>query len=76
MNGFKEFKTRVENDAEFAAKFKDVENESQAIALAKAEGYDLTQLDDEDLEAIAGGGLWNWIGDNIIVPIGKKILRG
>ena len=55
MKGFKEFKSRIESDAEFAAKFKGVENESQAIALAKAEGYDLEQLSDEELDNVAGG---------------------
>ncbi|MBR2518204.1 MAG: Nif11 family protein [Selenomonadaceae bacterium] len=69
MKGFKEFKSRIESDAEFAAKFKGVENESQAIALAKAEGYDLEQLSDEELDNVAGGSAlgdkikqaWDWI---------------
>ena len=65
MKGFKEFKLRVESDAEFAAKFKGVENESQAIALAKAEGYDLTQLSDEELDAIAGGNLLDLIANEV-----------
>ena len=55
MNGFNEFKTRVENDAEFAAKFKGAKNESQLIAMAKAEGYDLTQLSKDELDNVAGG---------------------
>ena len=65
MKGFKEFKTRIESDADFAAKFKGAENESQLTALAKTEGYDLSQLDDEDLDAIAGGGLFDAIWDAI-----------
>ena len=76
MKGFKEFKSRIESDAEFAAKFKDVENESQAIALAKAEGYDLTQLSDEDLDAIAGGGLLDaiWGAIKKVAELDAKIV--
>ena len=69
MNGFNEFKTRVENDAEFAAKFKGAKNESQLIAMAKAEGYNLEQLSDAELDNVAGGSAlgdkikqaWDWI---------------
>ncbi len=41
MKGLAEFKTRIRSDKAFAAKFVGIENESQIIALAKAEGYDL-----------------------------------
>ena len=69
MNGFNEFKTRVESEADFAAKFKGAENESQLIALAKAEGYNLEQLSEDELDNVAGGSalgdkikqIWNWI---------------
>ena len=69
MKGFKEFKSRVESEADFAAKFKGAENESQLIALAKAEGYNLEQLSDAELDNVAGGNalgdkikqIWNWI---------------
>ena len=68
MKGFKEFRSRLESDTTFASKFKDLENDSQIIALAKAEGYDLEQLDDEDLDAIAGGNFWDFI-KSITKPI-------
>ena len=55
MAGFKELKERMISDRDFAAKFKDVENDAQVIAIAKAEGYDLEQLDEEQLDAVAGG---------------------
>ena len=78
MKNFKEFKTRIESDTVFAIKFKDAETDEQIIALAKAEGYDLEQLDEEDLEAIAGGGLGDffkglWEGTKkIFVSIAKS----
>ena len=55
MAGLKEFKTRIESDAEFAAKFKGAQTDEQLIALAKAEGYDLEQLSDDELDHVAGG---------------------
>jgi len=68
MKSFTEFKTRIESDKAFAAKFVGVENESQIIALAKAEGYDLEQLSENELEAVSGGNVindikkfWDWI---------------
>ncbi|MBR1646371.1 MAG: Nif11-like leader peptide family natural product precursor [Selenomonadaceae bacterium] len=69
MKGFTEFKTRIESDKAFAAKFVNTENEAQLIALAKAEGYDLEQLNEDELNNVSGGSavgdkikqFWDWI---------------
>ena len=55
MAGMKEFKARIESDATFAKKFAGIEDEKQIIALARAEGYDLEQLSEKELNAVAGG---------------------
>ncbi|MBR6712032.1 MAG: Nif11-like leader peptide family natural product precursor [Selenomonadaceae bacterium] len=65
MAGLKELKARIESDKAFAAKFVNVENEAQIIAIAKAEGYDLEQLSDEELDMVAAGGLFGWISNGI-----------
>ncbi len=62
-------KERFMSDAAFATKFKDVQTDEQIIALAKAEGYNLEQLSEEELDNVAGGSAlgdkikqaWNWI---------------
>ena len=48
------------SDAAFRAKFADIKSADEAMALAKAEGYDLSQLSDDDLDQVAGG----YIGEN------------
>ena len=59
--GFKEFESRVRNDSAFAAKFKGINDPAAVIALAKAEGYNLSmsdfseELSDEELDNVAGG---------------------
>ena len=71
MKGLAEFKTRIRSDKAFAAKFVGIENESQIIALAKAEGYDLEQLSEYELDNVTGGSalgdkikdIWKWITD-------------
>lgn len=55
MKNFKEFRERFESDAAFREKCRSAENEEQLLAITKTEGYDLEQLDEEDLDAIAGG---------------------
>ena len=55
MAGFKEFKAKFESDVAFAEKFANLKDESAVIALAKAEGYDLEKLSEDDLDAVAGG---------------------
>ena len=62
MKGLKEFKEKIESDAAFRAKFADVADEKQLLALAKTKGYDLEQLSDDDLDMVGGGG----IGDSIL----------
>ena len=65
MKGFTEFKERITSDKAFAMKFANAENEAQVIAIARAEGYDLEQLSDEELDAVAAGGIFSWIKDTI-----------
>ena len=55
MAGMKEFKARIESDATFAKKFAGIDSEDKLISLAKAEGYDLEQLSEKELDAVAGG---------------------
>ena len=55
MKGFKEFKARMESDEAFREKFRDVKDEEQLLALTRAEGYDIEQISEEDLDAISGG---------------------
>ena len=55
MKGTKEFNERMLSDKAFASKFDNVVNYDQALALAKAEGYDLEQLSEEELDQVAGG---------------------
>ena len=67
MKGIKEFKDRIESDEAFCTKFADVTDENQIFALAKAEGYDLELLSDEELDMVAaggifdGGGIFDWV---------------
>ena len=55
MKNFKEFKVRMESDVTFREKFRDVKDEAQLLKLARAEGYDVEILDEEDLDVVAGG---------------------
>lgn len=55
----KEFKARLESDAAFRAKFADVKDEADLVARAKAEGYDLENLSNEELDAVSGGNIFN-----------------
>ena len=55
MKNFKEFKVRMESDLAFREKFRDVKDEAQLLKLARAEGYDVEILDEEDLDVVAGG---------------------
>ena len=69
MKGFKEFKERFMSDVAFATKFKGAQTDEQIIALAKAEGYNLEHLSEEELDNVAGGStlgdkikqMWHWI---------------
>jgi predicted ribosomally synthesized peptide with nif11-like leader len=73
----KEFKARLESDEAFRAKFADVKTEDELLRLAKAEGYDLENLSEEELDMVAGGGLLdicNWINQNIGKPLVEFIL--
>ena len=55
MAGIKEFKARIDSDAAFREKFAGIDSEDKLISLAKAEGYDLEQLSEKELDAVAGG---------------------
>ena len=60
MAGMKEFKERIESDAAFKAKFKELKTDEERFALAKAEGYDIEQLgegeaSEDELDKVAGG---------------------
>ncbi|MBR5914167.1 MAG: Nif11-like leader peptide family natural product precursor [Selenomonadaceae bacterium] len=59
MKNFKEFMARMESDLAFREKFRDVKDEAQLLKLARAEGYDVEKLDEEDLDAVAGGDMWD-----------------
>lgn len=61
--------------------------DAQVIAIAKAEGYDLEQLSDEELDAVAAGGIFSWIkdtiedtcefvGDMIVKPVVNTVVDG
>ncbi|MBR3961644.1 MAG: Nif11-like leader peptide family natural product precursor [Clostridia bacterium] len=65
MKSLAEFKTRIQGDKAFASKFVGIENESQVIALARAEGYDLEQLSDEELDNVSAAGWWNDLKEGI-----------
>ena len=73
-----EFKTRFESDAAFRAKFADVKNEDKFMAHAKAEGYDLEMLSDDELDDVAGGGdagqeikkFFDWLGNEFAKIVG------
>ena len=65
MKGIKEFKERIESDEAFCTKFADVTDENQIFTLAKAEGYDLELLSDEELDNVAASG----IGDDILFAV-------
>ena len=55
MAGLKEFAERIKSDAAFKAKFAGIDSEDKLLSTARAEGYDLEQISDEDLENVAGG---------------------
>jgi predicted ribosomally synthesized peptide with nif11-like leader len=63
MGTIKEFKERLIAAPEFAAKFKDAKTPEEAVELAKAEGFEITaaeldELADDELKDVAGGFLW------------------
>lgn len=61
--GVKEFKEKIVADAEFAAKFENVNTAEELVEIATKEGYNFTvedvnnntELIDAELEAVAGG---------------------
>ena len=55
MKGTKEFFERINSDKAFLDKFTGIDDEDKIITLARSEGYDLEQLDDEELDKVAGG---------------------
>ena len=58
---FEDFKSKIVSDKDFAAKFVG-KKPSEVVALAKAEGYNISTADlklslsDDDFDAVAGGG--------------------
>ena len=76
MAGLKEFAERIKSDAAFKAKFAGIDSEDKLLSTARAEGYDLEQLDDEDLDMIAAGCMtWDLkpSSTNAVDQIGKII---
>ena len=69
MAGLKEFKTRIESDKNFVAEFKGVKDMEQLIALAKTKGYDLEQLDENELDAVSGGISLKWLSTYLDLPL-------
>ena len=71
--GFKEFADRVRSDKAFAAKFQGLTDVAQVVALAKAEGYEISdsdfhrELSDEELDKVAGGDVNVIIASNLVV---------
>lgn len=55
MKGRKEFMKRFVSDEAFRSKFAGIESEDKISSTARAEGYDLEKLSDEDLDNVAGG---------------------
>jgi predicted ribosomally synthesized peptide with nif11-like leader len=60
MSTIKEFKENLFTDAEFSAKFKEKETAEEIVELAKADGFEITvkdinELSDEELSNVAGG---------------------
>ena len=57
---FENFKSKIASDKDFAAKFAG-KKPSEVVALAKAEGYNISaadlkmSLNDDDFDAVAGG---------------------
>jgi predicted ribosomally synthesized peptide with nif11-like leader len=63
MSAIKEFKERLIAASEFAAKFRDAKTAEEVVELAKAEGFEITaaeldELADDELKGVAGGFLW------------------
>ena len=60
---FENFKSKIASDKDFAAKFVG-KKPSEVVALAKAEGYNIStadfklSLNDDDFDAVAGGVLF------------------
>lgn len=46
----KEFKARLDNDKEFAAKFANIKDEKEFMAIAKSEGYDFEKICNASLD--------------------------
>ena len=67
MAGLKEFKEKLESDHSFSAKFAEVKSENEFIKRARAEGYYLEQLSDDELDNVAGGN-----GEGIIAEILRR----
>jgi predicted ribosomally synthesized peptide with nif11-like leader len=53
----KEFKARFESDETFRAKIADAKTEDELLKLAKAEGYNLELLSEDELDKVAGGAI-------------------
>ena len=73
MAGMKEFRARFESDTTFAEKFANVTSGNEVLAIAKANGYDLTAdnfkneiLSDEELDNVAGGICWGDIMEFLV----------
>ena len=78
--GFKEFAERVRSDKEFAAKFQGLTDVAQVVALAKADGYEISTADfealsDEELDNVSGGDFTVVIASNLVVNTLPNFVR-
>ena len=55
MFGVNELLERLKSDSDFRARFANVKSKEEAINFAKAEGYDLEKLSEDELDNVAGG---------------------
>lgn len=79
--GMSELKAKVKADKAFAENFKNVKNPEEAIEVAKKLGYDislkdfeLTELTEEELRAVAGGKKIGVFEDDIVVMPSSGVL--
>ena len=71
---FEDFKSKIASDKDFAAKFVG-KKPSEVVALAKAEGYNISTADlkmslsDDDFDAVAGGAFLSGLSGGFKHPI-------
>lgn len=81
MNGVKELKEKLKNDKEFREKFKNIKNAQDAVKLAKRLGFEINEeeilkdeeLNEDMLEAVAGGGITRIRDTNVVFADNGKM---